>query len=339
MKRRDKFPLEYGDGSAGTNEFLTNEILTRFKHPSLRELEDSSHLSLGGIRFAITTDTFIVDPPEFPGGDIGRMAVCGTVNDLVAGGARPQALTPGLVVEEGYSMDALCRILDSIASAVEQAKVNIIAGDTKVLNKVNSIGVCINTSGIGEVIDPQRSFRLSDATSTSSIIVTGTVGDHGLSVLSKREGLGFENVISSDCAPLNDLIIPLITNFSGILSLRDPTRGGLREALHSLATASALDVLIETSNIPIKPEVNFGCEMLGLDPIDLVNEGKMLLVVESNQESRILSALREHPLGKDSMTIGHLHPTQSSPSVLLIDNNGNKRHSMQLKGPPIPRLC
>lgn len=339
MSKDTMVTLAHGDGEAATLRFIREEVLTRFGNPVLNALEDGSWVTLDSVNVVVTTDSYIVDPPVFPGGDIGGLAVAGTVNDLVASGAIPRYLTFSLIMCEGFPLSTLRHILDSAQRTAQSAGVQIVAGDTKVLGKGASAGICINTTGLGLPVRPGRDYAVCNARAGDRVIVTGSIGDHGLAVLSLREGLGFEQRVQTDCAPLHELMIPLLDAYDGIHCLRDPTRGGLSGVLIDIAESSGVDVLVEQDAIPIKREVCFGCEMLGLDPLHLVNEGKMVIVVEPEQASAVLSRLRQHPLGEESTVIGTARKTLSSPGRLILRNGHVERVVVRPEGQALPRLC
>jgi hydrogenase expression/formation protein HypE len=338
MGEAETVTMAVGDGGAITRRFIRDEILSRFPGEHLRELEDAAHLPLGGATVAVTTDSYTVTPPIFPGGDIGRLAVSGTVNDLVASGAAPRFMTLSLIASEGFPMRSLRRILDSAASTAVAAGVEVVAGDTKVVSAA-ALGVCLNTTGVGSPLRPGRRYSLREAQAGDEVIITGHVGDHALAVLSQREGLGFERRVESDCAPLNDLILPVIRKLDGVRAMRDPTRGGLAGALHDLAEASGCDVWFDAGRVLVRPEVNFACEMLGLDPFDLVNEGKMLIVAAPEQSADVLAMLREHPLGRSAALIGHVEPPRGAARrVVCATEDGERLLTHREKDQP-PRLC
>jgi hydrogenase expression/formation protein HypE len=331
--------LAHGDGEAATLRFIRDEILTRFGNPILDMLEDGSWITLDSIHVVVSTDSYIVEPPVFPGGDIGELAVSGTVNDLLASGAVPHYLTFSLILAEGFPLSMLRRILDSVRQTAQSAGIQIVAGDTKVLGKQANVGICINTTGLGLPIRLGKDYAVSNACAGDNIIITGSVGDHGFAVLSAREGLGFEQRIQSDCALLHELMIPLLNTFDGIHSLRDPTRGGLIGVLIDIAESSAVDVFVDEGAIPVKKEVHFGCEMLGLDPLNLVNEGKMVIVVAPGQTNEVIGQLRQHPLGDESAVIGTVQPALSSPGRLILRKDQVERVVVRPEGQALPRLC
>lgn len=331
--------LAHGDGGAATLRFIRDEILTRFGNPILNRLEDGSWVTLAGIQIVVSTDSYIVDPPVFPGGDIGKLAVAGTVNDLLASGAIPYYLTLSLVISEGFPLSTLRHILDSAQHTARSVNVQIVAGDTKVLSKQASAGIYINTTGLGLPIRPGSDYAVSNARVGDSVIVTGSVGDHGLAILSVREGLGFEQRVQTDCAPLYDLIIPLINAFDGIHCLRDPTRGGLNGVLIDIAESSVVDISIDENDVPIKREVRCGCEMLGLDPLNLVNEGKMVIVVAPEQADEIINQLHRHALGRESAIIGTVRRASSSIGRLVLRKEFVEQVVIRHEGQALPRLC
>lgn len=331
--------LTVGDGSAATLRFIKQHILTRFNNPILGKLDDASKVELPIAVCTITTDSFSVDPPIFPGGNIGKLAVAGTINDLVASGARPRYLTLSLVIPEGFRYDQLEVILDSVEEAIQRSSVQIIAGDTKLLEKKSRSGILINTTGVGIPVDLNRSFSLANAQPGDAIIITGTIGDHGLAILSFREGLGFEQRLQSDCALLDDLILPLLTRFPSIRGMRDPTRGGVLNVLFDIAEAAQVRVVLEVASLPIREEVRMGCEMLGIDPLLLVNEGKMILLADREEADQIVATLRTHPLGVQSTIIGEVSPSGPGNSEVVFQEGGIFKAKVRPEGEGIPRLC
>lgn len=340
MADHSRVGQDVGAGGSRTARFIREEILTRFTAPVLSELEDAAVVELNGSQIAVSTDSYIVDPPIFPGGDIGRLAVCGTVNDLVASGAVPRFLTFGLVIAEGTNWIEVRQILDSAAAAAHEAGVTIVAGDTKVVQESSAFQLCINTAGIGTLVHADRSYALRNTQPGDAIILTGTIGDHSLAVLSAREGLGFESRVQSDCAPLVSLILPLLERHTEVRALRDVTRGGLRGVLCDLADDAYVDIEIDLDVVPIQDEVRAGCEMLGLDPIDMVNEGKMIVVVEAAGLESVLKLLRRHRQGRASTVIGKVHERVGErPLVKAHYSGGMPVVLTRYEGQPVPRLC
>lgn len=332
-------PLTVGDGSAATLRFIKQHILTRFNNPILGKLDDASKVELPTIVCTITTDSFIVDPPIFPGGNIGKLAVAGTINDLVASGAKPCYLTLSLMITEGFYYDQLEVILDSVEEATLRSSIQVIAGDTKLLDKKSRPGILINTTGVGIPIDLNRHFSLTNAQPGDVVIITGTIGDHGLAILSFREGLGFEQRVQSDCALLDDLILPLLNRFPSIRGMRDPTRGGVLNVLFDIAEAAQVRVVLDVASLPIREEVRMGCEMLGIDPLLLVNEGKMILLAGREEADQIIATLRAHPLGAQSVIIGKISPSSFGNGEVVFQEAGIFKSNVRPEGEGIPRLC
>ncbi len=334
-----KIELAHGDGCRATLEFVKNEILARFSNPILDPCDDSSIIDITSKEIAATTDSYIVDPIIFPGGDIGKLSMCGTINDLVASGAKPLYITLGLVLVEGIEWHQVSTILDSINQVITEANVKIIAGDTKVLPKQYQGSIIINTTGIGIPVQQGKYYQVSQAQTGDDVIITGTIADHGLAVISAREGLGFEQKIKSDCAHLDELLLPILTQENGITCMRDPTRGGISNALIDIAESSQKQIEIDWDLIPIQPETKFGCEMLGIDPLFLANEGKMIIVTNSNYSASLLKQIRAHPLGVASALIGKVKKKTDTGMDLLMVKGRKKINIQRTWGMPIPRLC
>lgn len=328
---------QHGAGGGVTSRFITEEILGRFDNDSLRPLEDGSHIDVDATRLVVTMDTHAVDPPIFPGGDIGSLTVSGTVNDLVASGARPLYLTLGLTMSEGIPLCTVRTVLDSVARVARHVGVQIVAGDTKVLDR-SARALLLHATGIGVPVVRGRDFALRNARSGDAIVVTGTIGDHELAVLSQREGLGFEQRVESDASPLHDLILPLLPKFEGIRCLRDPTRGGVTAAMCDLAESAGAAVMVDRASVPVTTEVRAACEMLGLDYLDMVNEGKMLIVVDDAEAEVLVDRLRSHHLGRDSAIIGRVVEADTSGRVVLSEGDAH-RVITRPEGSAIPRLC
>jgi hydrogenase expression/formation protein HypE len=331
--------LDYGEGGLKTQEFIFQEILKRFNNPILAKLDDGSVIDIHHKKFVITTDSFIVDPPIFPGGNIGKLAVTGTVNDLVACGSKPIYLTLSLIIPEGFSFSNLEIILDSLNETAKLSNIIIVCGDTKVVPQRDSSVLCVNTTGLGEPIN-KNDYSTHNAKPGDKIIITGEVANHSLAILSIREGLGFENKIFSDCSNLDDLILPLLKRFDKINCLRDPTRGGLLGVLFDIIENSKVNAIINFGKIPVQKEVNFGCEMLGLDPLSLVNEGKMVIVVNKEQADDVLIELKKNIKAEKAAIIGEIQETRNVDLPQLILKKDEK--NLLLKRPTgrtIPRLC
>lgn len=339
MKNNSTIQLSHGEGGLATSRLIQKEIISRFGNPILDKLEDGCLIPVEGNQVVVSTDSFIVDPIIFPGGDIGKLSIAGTVNDIVASGAVPKYLTFSLILGVGLEISTFRQILDSAKVTADLANVKIVAGDTKVLKLSNQFKVIINTTGVGFLLKKDSDYSISNVKEGDDIIVTGNIGDHSLAVLSLREGLGFEQRVISDCASLDKLILPLIEKYDGIRSMRDPTRGGIAGVLIDIAEAANVDLHIEEKKIPVQHEVQFGCEMLGIDPLRLVNEGKMVVVADPEQSDEILEALSQNELGKQSKIIGKVRKAKNKLGRVIINNGKTNKLLTRLEGEPIPRLC
>jgi hydrogenase expression/formation protein HypE len=334
---RPKDTVVMGHGSGGT---LSRDLLNRLFLPELgkaapRALDDSAVLAVEGQRLALTTDSHVVSPLFFPGGDIGRLAVCGTVNDLAMVGARPLALTCGFVIEEGLSFEVLQRVVQSMREAAGEAKVYIAAGDTKVVQKGGADKLFINTAGVGRV---SANINISGANAKvgDAVILSGTLGDHGIAVLSAREELGFETDLRSDIAPLNHLVAAMI-NAGEVHVLRDPTRGGLATTLVEIAEQSDVAIEIQEQALPLKPQVRAACEMLGFDPLYVANEGKLVAFVKAEDAEKILSAMKATRYGEEAAIVGRV--VEGKSRVRMKTAIGGTRLIDMLPGEMLPRIC
>jgi len=311
-------------------------------HPALAQLGDSAVLDFaknGAVpnRLAFSTDSFVVHPLVFPGGDIGKLAVHGTINDLAMSGARPLFLSAGFILEEGLSMDLLGQITISFAEACQQANVELVTGDTKVVNKGHGDGVYINTTGIG-IIPDEIDIRPDRAEPGDVVIVSGTVGDHGMAIMSVREGLEFESEILSDSANLYDLVSLMLDETQEIHCLRDATRGGLAAALNELATSSQVGIEFEEQLVPINQSVASACEMLGIDPFYVANEGKLVAILPESEADAVLNRLKTHPLGTRATIIGKV--VKEHPGLVIAKTQIGARRVVDLPaGEILPRIC
>ncbi len=343
QSRYDQVVLGHGGGGLLTSELIQRLFLPAFGNDVLAALEDQATLRLGednGVkapRIAFSTDSFVVRPLFFPGGDIGRLAVHGTVNDLAVGGARPLFLSAAFILEEGLPIADLKRIVASMRSACDEAGVALVTGDTKVVDRGKGDKVFITTSGIG-LIPEGRSLSIRSARPGDRIIVSGTIGDHGIAIMSVREGIEFETVLESDSAALTDLVRVMLDACPSIRAMRDPTRGGLSSALNELAEASRVGVKIDEASIPIRAEVRGACEMLGLDPLYVANEGKLIAVVPEDDAERLVAVMRTHPLGRNASLIGQIVP-QHPGMVTMRSLVGGERVVTLLSGEQLPRIC
>jgi len=339
-RQHETILLAHGSGGLMSHRLVTDLFLKHFDNDSLASLNDSALLGNLPERttLAFTTDSYVISPLFFPGGDIGKLAVCGTVNDLAVTGAVPRYLSAGFVLEEGLSMGDLERAVASMAETAALAGVQIVTGDTKVVERGAADGLFINTAGIG-FIPTGLNMSPTHLQPGDALIASGTLGDHGIAVMLNREGMAFESDLVSDCAPLNGLIAALLAACpEGIRCMRDPTRGGLVATLHEWSETAGLGVVVEEESLPIRETVRAACELLGLDPLYAANEGKVIVGVAENVAERALAALRAHPLGRDAAIIGRLseeHPER----VVLETPYGAQRLLDMLVGDQLPRIC
>jgi hydrogenase expression/formation protein HypE len=332
----DTILLAHGSGGKLSHELVEKKFLPFLANPALSKLDDSAVFEASG-RLAFTTDGYVVNPIFFPGGDIGKLAVCGTVNDLAMNGAKPLYLSLSAIIEEGFLISDLERIVQSITKAAEEAKVNIVAGDTKVVNRGQADKLFITTSGVG-IIPPGVDISGANARTGDKVLLSGTIGDHGMAVMSQREGLKFSMTLESDCAPLNELVSHMLEVSPRIHCLRDPTRGGLATTLNELARQSNVGIVIEEVKIPAKEEVKAACELLGLDPIHVANEGKLVAMVDPNSADKILSRMRKNRYGRDAAIIGQV--TSEHPGKVVMKTRlGPSRIVDMLTGELLPRIC
>ena len=329
--------LAHGAGGRQSNDLVAQVILPRFPSSELARLEDQAVLARPTGRLAISTDTFVVDPIFFPGGDIGDLAVNGTVNDVAMSGAVVQALTMGLVLEEGLPLADLERILDSMAAAAQRARVRVVAGDTKVVPRGACDRIFINTTGLGVVPDGV-SLGADTLAAGDALLLSGTLADHGMAVLTRREGLSFAGEIRSDTAALSGLVADLLAACPGLKALRDPTRGGLATTLNEFAAASDVGIRIDERALPVRSAVRGACELLGLDPMHVANEGKLVAAVPGNQVERALAAMRAHEHGRDAVMIGTVSADHPGTVVMRTSLGAERIIPMPL-GELLPRIC
>lgn len=329
--------MGHGGGGKLSAELVEHLFLPAFKNDHLANLGDSTVVEVGGQRLAFSTDSFVVRPLFFPGGNIGDLAVNGTVNDLAMSGAKPLYLSAGFIVEEGFSMDWLTKIAHTMSRAAERAGVEIVTGDTKVVEKGHGDGCYINTAGIG-LVPADMHIAPDRARPGDSVILSGTVGDHGMAIMSVREGLEFEAPITSDTAPLHSLVQEMLTECAEIRVLRDPTRGGVASSLNEIAAASDVGIEIDERSIPLNPAVQSACEVLGLDPLFVANEGKLLAIVPSGAAESTLAAMRQHELGKEARIIGRVTAEHAKLVVAKTAIGATRVITMQI-GEQLPRIC
>ncbi len=335
----DQVTLSHGAGGRASRDLIESVFLGHLGNPALDPLDDSAVLGIspGTSRLAFSTDSFVVKPLFFPGGDIGKLAVHGTVNDLAVSGARPLALSAGFIIEEGFPISSLERIAASIAAAGAEAGVAVATADTKVVERGKADGVYINTSGVG-ALRPGVELSTGQIRAGDRLIVSGTIGDHGMAIMVSRGELSLEADLESDTAPLGGLVEALLDATDGVRCMRDPTRGGLATVLAELALASELGFAVSEAALPVRPEVAGACEILGIDPLHVANEGKLLAIVEEHGAERALAALRAHPLGTDAAIIGEVRP--EPPGMVLLETSfGGGRVIDMLAGDPLPRIC
>lgn len=330
--------LDQGSGGRATHELIGELFIKAFRNDFLLEMNDSALVGTienGGI--AMTTDSYVVDPVIFPGGNIGSLAVHGTVNDLSMRGARPLYLTAGFILEEGLPVDILKQIVEAMAEAAREADVLIVAGDTKVVPKGKADKIFINTSGVG-VVPRGVDVAGQNARPGDAVLINGTIGDHGMAVLCKREGLAFESEIVSDSASLNGLVGKMLAACPGIHVLRDPTRGGVATTLNEIAAQSEVGIRLFEESLPIRDDVAGACEILGLDPLYVANEGKLLAFIPADAADDLLDVMKTHPLGKDTRRIGEV-VADDPGRVFLRTRIGGHRLVDMLRGEQLPRIC
>jgi len=329
--------LAHGSGGKAAHELVTKFFLPYFDNPILRTLDDQGVFNVEGGRLAFTTDSYVVDPLFFRGGDIGRLAICGTVNDLAVCGARPIYLSAGFVIEEGFPLDKLERILLSMKEACLEARVAIITADTKVVERGACDGLFINTSGIGLVPGgvniSSRFVEQGDA-----VLINGAIGEHGIAIMSMREGISFETEIASDCAPLAEMVAALLAAGVRPHAMRDPTRGGLATTLNEIALASKVEIEIDETLLPVTPSVRSACDLLGFDPLYVANEGKLVAFVPESDAARALEIMRKNQYGRLAVRIGRV-VSKAQACVYMKTRIGGKRFIDMLVGEQFPRIC
>lgn len=333
----ERILLAHGSGGLLTHDLIRSLVLPRLTNPSLSPLDDSARIKTPNGELAFSTDSYVVNPIFFPGGDIGKLAVCGTVNDLAMIGAVPSSLSLSLIIEEGFPLSDLERIVSSIHEAAALAAVEVVTGDTKVVEHGAADRLFINTSGIGW-IRPGTSLSGSHVQPGDGILLSGHLGDHEMAILCAREGLETEKPLESDCAPLSDLVQKMLDACPSIHCLRDPTRGGLATTLNEIAAMSNVGMVIDEEKLPVRDSVRGICELLGLDPLYLANEGKLIAFVPEPAVDRVLTVMKDHPLGKDAVLIGRV--TERHPrKVILRTLIGGHRILDMLSGMQYPRIC
>lgn len=329
--------LGHGGGGQLSAELVKHLFVPAFQNDHLALLADAAVLNIGDQRLAFTTDSFVVRPLFFPGGCIGDLAINGTVNDLAMSGATPLYLSAGFIIEEGFPIESLAAITNAMSRAAKRAGVQVVAGDTKIVEKGHGDGCYINTTGIGVVAEGLQ-IAPDRAQPGDAVILSGTIGDHGMAVMSVREGLEFEAPISSDSAPLNELVQEMLAVCPEIRTLRDPTRGGLASTLNEIAASSSVGIMIDDQAIPIDQVVASACEILGLDPLFVANEGKLVSIVPAEAAEATLAVVRRHDLGKNAAIIGHVTADHPGRVVSKTEIGATRVITMQI-GEQLPRIC
>jgi hydrogenase expression/formation protein HypE len=335
----ERIVLGHGSGGRLSAELLARVFLPAFKNDVLDALEDQATVDLGiGERIAFSTDSFVVRPLFFPGGDIGRLAVHGTVNDLAVGGAIPRVMAAAFILEEGLSLRDLERVVDSMRRACAEAGVMLVTGDTKVVDRGKADKLFITTSAIGTIPASRGRLSIAAAQPGDRVLVSGTLGDHGIAILSVREGLELETSLESDTAPLTDLVRAVLDAAPTTRAMRDPTRGGLSSSLHELCAASRVGVAIDEARVPVRDDVRAACELLGLDPLYVANEGKLVAIVPPHEAEAALAAMRAHPLGARAECVGTV--VRDHPGIVTMRSIiGGERIVPLLAGEQLPRIC
>ncbi|GKU25911.1 hydrogenase expression/formation protein HypE [Clostridium folliculivorans] len=332
-----KVLLSHGSGGRQTNGLINEIFIKYFNNSVLNQMNDAAQLILEGNRVAFTTDSFVVNPIFFKGGNIGKLAVCGTVNDLAVSGAKPLYLSSAFIIEEGFELERLEEIVKSMALEAEKAGVQIVAGDTKVVERGSVDGIYINTTGIGLIYE-EIYISANNAKPGDVVIVNGTLADHGITIMCERHNLGMEGDIESDCASLNSLVYEVLNVCKEIHVMRDATRGGVAAVLNEIAEASKISIVLKEESIPVKEEIRGVCEMLGLDPLYVANEGKLCVFAPEDHAESILSAMKKHPLGQDACIIGKV--TDDIKNRVYVETIiGSKRIVDMPSGEQLPRIC
>jgi hydrogenase expression/formation protein HypE len=337
-KSSDRILLAHGGGGQLSDELIRHHILPRFKNDALAEMADSAKLNLASNSICFTTDSYVVKPLFFNGGDIGKLAVCGTINDLAVSGAVPVALSLSLIIEEGFEFELLEKILASISETTRQNKVDVVTGDIKTVEAGAADKIFINTAGIGTRL-PDVDLGYNRISAGDKIIINGTIGDHGMTIISQREGIKFQSKLKSDCASIAELAQQLLENGEKVKFMRDPTRGGLAATLNEICRASGLSIEINEADIPINPTVQAAADMLGFDVLNIANEGKLVAVVSAESADNCLNICKKNGLGKKASIIGKVIKANDMPIVEMTTRIGGKRIVQMPYGRELPRIC
>lgn len=337
MAESKRISLAHGGGGSFTQKLINELIIKELGNEVLNKLEDSAVLKSFPGRLAFTTDSYVVQPIFFKGGDIGKLAVCGTVNDLSMVGAVPRFISLGLIIEEGFSFEGLKKIIRSVKLATKEAGVKVVCGDTKVVERGSADKIFINTSGVGE-IRSNTDLSFSRIRPGDVVILSGPIGDHGIAILSERKGIEFKSKIKSDCAPLNGLVKVMLSSGAEIHFMRDPTRGGLATLLNEAASMSKMGIEVDEDSVPIREDVRGASEILGLDPFYIANEGKLVAVTKEKDTGKLLKAMRTHKYGRGSRIIGKV-TAKDKGIVILKTSIGGRRFLENFSGEQLPRIC
>jgi hydrogenase expression/formation protein HypE len=337
MTHDDAILLGHGSGGKLTRDLIGDVLVPPSPNAFLAPLADAAYLQSQGVTIAFTTDSFVVKPVVFPGGDIGKLAACGTLNDLAVMGARPLYLSCALILEEGFPLEELKALVRSLHSAAEGDGACVVTGDTKVVERGSADRIFINTSGIG-ILEAPVPYSADRIAAGDAVIVSGTMGDHGTAILSARENLGLSDVPPSDCASLAGMLLPLARRCDGIRFMRDPTRGGLATVLNEVVQGRPFGIKLDEKAIPVKPQVDAVCELLGLDPLYLANEGKVVIIVSPSQAQDVLEGLRAHSLGRDAAIIGTVVPSPQGKVFMKTGIKGTRIVDMMIAD-QLPRIC
>jgi len=335
--KNGRVEMSHGSGGRAMAQLIDELFLPAFDNPQLRQMNDQAEFSMAAGRMVMATDGHVVSPLFFAGGDIGCLSVHGTINDVAMAGAKPLYLSAGFILEEGFPLADLKRIVESMAAAARDAGVAIVTGDTKVVEQGKGDGVFITTTGIG-MVPPGIHISGDRARPGDKVLVSGTLGDHGIAIMSQRENLTFSTSIASDTASLHDLVAAMVSAVPDLHCLRDPTRGGLATTLNEFAKQSKVGIDIDENSLPAREEVKAACEMLGLDPLYVANEGKLVAICSAEDAPRLLDAMRAHPLGKNAAIIGEVREDQNC-FVQMTTSFGGRRNVDWLSGEQLPRIC
>lgn len=329
----DKIEIGHGSGGKLTRDLIEQTFLKYLSSEELNALEDAATLDINNSKIAVTTDSYVVNPLFFPGGDIGKLSICGTVNDLVVSGAAPDYVSTGFIIEEGFSLNSLTEIVKSLSRSAKNAGIKVVTGDTKVVEKGKCDGIYISTTGIGPI---KKHMTLNNVSAGDAVILSGTVGDHETAIAIARNEFDIDAQVESDCASLNELLMPLF-EIDGVKWMRDPTRGGVATVLAELSETTGLGIQVFEDRVPVRDDVRFISDMLGYDPLYLANEGKAVIITSEESANESLAILKNHPLGKNAVIIGNI--TSKYTGVRLKTRIGGERVLDMLEEEMLPRIC